>query len=70
AVTFCRKEGGDNAAVTFCRKEGGDNAAPKRCFRGPIDGACLEMGIHSEFTSEKGSLFGLRSKRGRRKPLE
>ncbi len=51
-------------ALALSREKRGDVLAPKRCFRGSIVGACLEMGIYSEFTSEKGSLFGLMPEEG------
>jgi len=50
--------------LTLSREGRGNNVTSKRCFRGSIDGACLEMGIYSEFTSEKGSLFGLMPEEG------
>jgi len=45
--------------LILSREGRGNIVNTKRRFGGSIDGACLEMGIYSEFTSEKGSLFGL-----------
>ena len=56
-------------SLTLSRKGSGNNDTPKRCFRGSIDGACLQIGIYSEFTSRVpacgcGSLFGLMPEEG------